>query len=198
MIMNAKLYQAISKNYKDVLDEEDNEIIEKYFSYCRDQSINMILEENLDFNNIYERFVSAYNNNCDNINSLESQINRAKSYIEESKDFKSKDDEIAYLRNKLDKVNKELDSMQESIDIFTDNHTVILDTSDALFGIYNLNMYAFDKSISHIEKSYDDCIESAEVVSFLEGYMKCNENAKSIIDRIDKLDNSLTDTIRRN
>ena len=197
-MMNAKLYQAISKNYKDVLDEEDNEIIEKYFSYCRDQSVNMILEENLDFNNIYERFVSAYNTNCDNINTIESQINRAKLYIEESKDFKSKDDEIAYLRSKLVKVNKELDNMQESIDNFTDIHTVILDTSDALFGIYNLNMYAFDKSISHIEKSYDDCIESAEVVSFLEGYMKCNENTKSIIDRIDKLDISLTDTIRRN
>ena len=197
-MMNAKLYQAISKNYKDVLDEEDNEIIEKYFSYCRDQSVNMILEENLDFNNIYERFVSAYNTNCDNINTIESQINRAKLYIEESKDFKSKDDEIAYLRSKLVKVNKELDNMQESIDNFTDIHTVILDTSDALFGIYNLNMYAFDKSILHIEKSYDDCIESAEVVSFLEGYMKCNENTKSIIDRIDKLDISLTDTIRRN
>ena len=197
-MMNAKLYQAISKNYKDVLDEEDNGIIEKYFSYCRDQSVNMILEENLDFNNIYERFVSAYNTNCDNINTIESQINRAKLYIEESKDFKSKDDEIAYLRSKLVKVNKELDNMQESIDNFTDIHTVILDTSDALFGIYNLNMYAFDKSISHIKKSYDDCIESAEVVSFLEGYMKCNENTKSIIDRIDKLDISLTDTIRRN
>lgn len=197
-MMNKKIYQAINEKYGDVInlrEEEVESVVSEFFSHCREESIDLLIANELDYNKVDDVFVTAYNNNCDNINRIEDKIIKAKNIISENQEFSSKDEEIDYLKRKLQSVNNELDDVQSQLNSLVDNHTDILDACNALFSIHSLDMYSYNTSISIIEKSYEECLNATETVGILEGYNACGS---TILNRIDKLDRDLTETIRKN
>lgn len=201
MEMNEKLYQMINDKYGDVVDFNEEEVIntiENLFKINGDTSKSIIIKNKLDRSNISETFSDYFNESTSITVSLENSIKNITDSLTKEYTFSSKDEEIKSLKRKLEYVNSEIESMKKNIDKLIGSHNHILDSYDALFITSSIDQLVSESSIKMVISEYENVISKFENFAYIEGYLDNQENISKILDRIDILDNSLTDTIRRN
>ena len=197
-LMNKELEQALNERYGEVLDLTNEEIYDTVCSLfeSNETSEKILLENNFDSSSISNNSIEYFKNNCDIITQINANLYKVKNINDECPNFDSKDDEIEYLKSKLEVLTNEVTSIEKSITTIMNNDTHMIQNYLALHSLYALDNYSSNLAINMVVETSSQGIDIIEKTAYINGYSSASLDTKTILNRIDRLDNDLSREIQ--